>query len=292
MEIKRKLYLTRVLELFLLEDTMEKNEFLGNLQKLAESMLIEMQVFSLFRYASFEKHDDDKATWLRDKENLENNTFYLTPMSNQNDPFEFKQDTNYNRMTEEILSKNPLMHINRQQYDKVAKPTHIDIFSRLDELRIKTSIKCFCEDVDNLLLWAHYANAHAGYCIEYNSIQLFELWQCSLMPVVYQEQYPSAHFSINEKEVYMSNLRCFATKSTHWDYENEWRIIRCCNTKEEHVGVAPKPNAIYLGVNAKEFYKKEMLEFCTKNKIDLYQMNCAKSAYQLEKKMIYKGETI
>lgn len=287
----KKLYLDSAFQLFLLEEAAEKDWFLNELQKLIEILLYKMQVTSFYRYASFEKHKDDNETWLRDKENLENNLFYLIPMSNQNDPFESKQDTNVNRMTEEFLLKKPHIKIDRRQYDKIAKPMLNDIFSRLAELKNKTSIKRFCEDVDNLLLWAHYANAHTGYCIEYDAIQLFELWQCSLLPIIYQEQYPTAHFSTKESEVFINNLRCFATKSIHWKYENEWRIIRYCNSKEDHKGEAPIPKAIYLGINTNEIYKEEMFRFCKANKINLFQMKCAENAYQLERELIYKGET-
>lgn len=287
---KRRVYLNRALELFLLEDTMKKQEFLANLKKLLEVLLDEMNITSLFRYASFQKHDNDNDTWIRDKITLEENKFYLTPMSNQNDPFEFKQDTNYDRVTEEILFKNPLKYINRQQYDEVAKRTHTDICNGYDALRNKISIKSFCEDVDNLLLWSHYANSHTGYCIEYDSIKLFELWQYLLLPIVYQEQYPKVHFSTIQKEVFMNNLRCLATKSKHWEYENEWRIVRCCNTKEDHKGEAPIPKSIYLGCKVKAGYEKDMFELCKKRNITLYKMKISQVSYTLQKELIFKGE--
>lgn len=87
-------------------------------------------------------------------------------------------------------------------------------------------ILCLSEQQDDLLMWAHYANSHEGFVIEFDPSSSFFNGRRSdqdelrhLRKVSYSEARP---------QLVMSNARdmgSFLTKSQHWAYEKEWRMM-------------------------------------------------------------------
>jgi Protein of unknown function (DUF2971) len=94
---------------------------------------------------------------------------------------------------------------------------------RLEEL---LGILCLSESATNLLMWAHYAEAHKGFVLQFDNSSSFfdtrvseedELRQ--LRRVTYSSKRPSLVLS----EV--NDMSSFMTKSIDWQYEREWRMI-------------------------------------------------------------------
>lgn len=84
---------------------------------------------------------------------------------------------------------------------------------------------CLSATPDNLLMWAHYAQSHEGFVIGFNAEH--EFLTCpkrSYWPrkVVYQELRPSVVVSNTE----FNPIVAYFTKSKHWEYEDEYRVIR------------------------------------------------------------------
>lgn len=84
------------------------------------------------------------------------------------------------------------------------------------------------EKPDNLLMWAHYAQNHKGFAIEFESDHEFFHQQLSpsdelryVRKVQYLDQRPNIRISTFEDA---TNI--FSTKSKDWEYEREWRIMR------------------------------------------------------------------
>lgn len=101
-------------------------------------------------------------------------------------------------------------------------------------------IACFCEDQDknqkaiqNTLMWSHYADNHAGICIEYsfdiddfgrndfnaNSVSRFfkvKYIDAQLCPINFE----------TDGGVTLSPEKAFFTKSNDWEYENEVRLLQ------------------------------------------------------------------
>lgn len=89
-------------------------------------------------------------------------------------------------------------------------------------LRKGTGVCCFFKDApENPLMWAHYANSHTGFCIEYEINEIF----APLYEVNYASQLPSP--SINELILCPeeSFIRILTTKTPEWSYEKEVRFI-------------------------------------------------------------------
>lgn len=76
---------------------------------------------------------------------------------------------------------------------------------------------------DNILMWAHYADSHRGFCIEYARTPS-NLLGMQAEPVQYEDKMPS--LSIQDVTSEGKNFdKLWLTKSNHWKYEEEWRLI-------------------------------------------------------------------
>lgn len=107
-------------------------------------------------------------------------------------------------------------------------------------------ILCLSESPINLLMWAHYANSHRGFVIEFESSSNF----------FNQTQNDSNNFQRLHKVKYvktmpqvtlekMDNFDPFTCKSIEWSYEQEWRMLlplASANNKKDCDG----PLAVHL----------------------------------------------
>ena len=85
----------------------------------------------------------------------------------------------------------------------------------------KIGMLCLSEVPDDILMWAHYADSHRGLCLQFDATHSF----CERAhPVLYREDRPG----INPTEQADAEMmeHALLTKSTHWKYERERRLIR------------------------------------------------------------------
>lgn len=95
-------------------------------------------------------------------------------------------------------------------------------------------ILCLSERCDDILMWSHYTDGHRGICLKFQSSYLrFPVGEIKPQPfknvyrkperVNYSHLYPETRF-VNSPpwELYFAWIM---TKSCHWRYEQEWRII-------------------------------------------------------------------
>jgi len=94
-------------------------------------------------------------------------------------------------------------------------------------------ILCLTTSPDNLLMWAHYADAHRGFLIEFDSESSFFHQQRSendefgcLREVRYQQDRPNIFMSEIEA------IHVFLTKGLVWRYEAEWRMLQPLSSAE------------------------------------------------------------
>ncbi|MBW9238538.1 DUF2971 domain-containing protein [Pseudomonas carnis] len=97
----------------------------------------------------------------------------------------------------------------------------------IEEMNKALGVLCLSEKHDDLLMWAHYADCHRGFVLEFDSESPFFNQRRSvnddlrhLKPVIYSELRPAINLSNTSVE------ELGLTKSTHWSYEKEWRIIK------------------------------------------------------------------
>jgi len=159
---------------------------------------------------------------------------------------------------------------------------------------------------DNLVMWAHYASDHSGFLIEFNDF----LWtppdnlirhSIRFEEVKYSRERPYFDSLVNQlqSENLLENFyyESLITKSIHWKYENEIRLINNLqNATEVLDGIFylfsfdPKSiSSIYLGQMMKPEVKDEIVSILTKEKyehVKIYQSELHKAKYKLVFKRI------
>ncbi len=103
------------------------------------------------------------------------------------------------------------------------------IKSTYEDFLRTTGLYCLSEKNDDILMWSHYSNGHRGLCIEFDAFADAAFSKMMLfgqaLKVDYSEELrPTINvFDIGQPEQYRNAL---LTKSSHWAYEEEWRIIK------------------------------------------------------------------
>lgn len=92
---------------------------------------------------------------------------------------------------------------------------------RAAEIARKIGVYCLTIHRDNLLMWAHYADKHRGVCFEFDAAHPFF---ARAEPVCYRPNYPQVDLLDLDDRAALDKL-CLRTKSDHWAYEDEYRII-------------------------------------------------------------------
>lgn len=145
-----------------------------------------------------------------------------------NDPFELKP--HYQTLEQFLLpipenaSEQALAQIAEMQKrldEKVLPPSAID--SVLENSTSTIVLLSLSEVRDSLLMWAHYAAAHTGFVIGFESpekILAVESPHRHIAKVTYAAERPS---KITFEEI--TNDELLLTKSKEWEYEQEWRIL-------------------------------------------------------------------
>ncbi|HBB18409.1 MAG TPA: hypothetical protein DCZ97_15940 [Syntrophus sp. (in: bacteria)] len=138
------------------------------------------------------------------------------------------------------------------------------ILSAIDK---ELGILCLTERCDNLLMWAHYTADHTGFVIEFDEKHPF--WDQRKNPkeiigilrkVRYSKERPEVTlFDMNKVKQDEQGLMQWAedlcwTKSDHWQYEDEWRMVytlRDCQNKkagEKDICLFPIPTECITSV--------------------------------------------
>jgi Protein of unknown function (DUF2971) len=118
---------------------------------------------------------------------------------------------------------------------------------RVDELRNflqgqvnKLGILSLSEVPDDILMWAHYASSHTGFCLKFEASKYAPFFGYA-QRVNYADEYqPIVRLGDN----YAMVDRIVLTKSSHWSYEREWRIIN----HDSGPGVRKFPPDLLVGV--------------------------------------------
>jgi len=171
--------------------------------------------------------------------NLKSQAIYFNSPLNFNDPFDCNTDVKLRVpyedevpyilefLREELEGHPKLSEIENHSTGELAAMGMVLAENMLKERANKVfkskGVCCFSETNDNLLMWSHYASSAKGFCLEFDSSnEPFD----KLLPVEYVDNPPELDyqkvFSIDS--MYFLNA-LFCTKSSHWSYEKEWRVL-------------------------------------------------------------------
>ena len=166
------------------------------------------------------------------------------------------------------------------------------------------SIVCFCESVQSITMWSHYADYHKGFALEYEMRPTLTKGikeGVGLYPVIYDDirydasQYMAWAFlkmfgiSASNPDV-LSHTKCALHKSRQWEYENEWRLVDYSTRNylvENITSINYKPTAIYYGVHISNENKERLHKIAKAKGIAEFDMYIDYSSPRYE--MMYKS---
>jgi len=202
-------------------------------------------------------------------QSIENNQLWLSSVDELNDPFEFMAlypDKNRSNGNEE------------------------NTFKLLAYLKNEIRVSCFAgkKPIHDMPMWAHYANSHKGFCIEYtiknSSLFLQIQYSSERIPIATIPAYIYSSISKAMSEgkqeldlkaqAYIIYLTLSAmVKSDHWVYENEYRLIYPTQNPDKNGELIPledlglKMKHIYIGKSCNEEYRTRLLTMARTNKL-------------------------
>lgn len=144
--------------------------------------------------------------------------------------------------------------------------TQTDVYKNLLS---KMCVCCFSKNMDNILMWSHYADSHKGVCLEWEVNRDDKDIKSRLMDIIYEDKPVVLDEIKRTKDGFLelnitTNGRFFLQKFHSWQYEEEVRTYCICEKaylkgeSKDFLGVL---TSIYFGKNA------------TQDDIDLVKFN-------------------
>ena len=177
------------------------------------------------------------------KENLLKNQIWFSSAKKFNDPFDckipFKIYESYAEFQELVNKLRRWKAFNIDVEIEQVNPNDIKsaVMDSLQGIFESMGVACFSLYEDNidednsLLLWSHYADSHKGVRLEFqlldNVLYMFDLDKLAnpiltLRKVEYVIDFPKLNYVKDQSKF---QIELISTKSKHWKYENEVRIL-------------------------------------------------------------------
>ncbi len=137
----------------------------------------------------------------------------------------------------------------------------------------RSGMLCLTENRGDILMWSHYARSHAGVCLEFEHV-VGKGPIGAAIPIQYADAFPNFSFVRTFLDVHgpeetrdaLVNFGkvIFLTKSAHWSYEKEWRVIDFSLDGQPRFGLrgfdAEALKGVILGCRMQAQQKKEVRE--------------------------------
>ena len=226
-----------------------------------------------------------------------NNEIFLSDPTSFNDPFdckpflithssEFKRKEFYESL---VRHRFPNATKKEVQLEVRKNPRFSELEQRqhLEELYnsfLKLfGLYCLTEVPDDILMWSHYSDSHRGICLQFRADEELTLfWEA--FKVTYQADYPVVN--IMDMGNWEQFFNALATKSMHWVYEQERRVIK--TEDEGGPGVykfSPELlTGVILGVYLSESDKKLINKWISSHEtpVKVFQANLNKKSFKLD----------
>lgn len=235
----------------------------------------------LYRYMRFDEF------WER---NIFEGQVYLSEASGLNDPFDCLVYVNHKIYTEYMFQKACKLFrgIDRKVLRETVKASISDeLNQQIYDMKKKIRVTCFTENHTSPLMWAHYAESHKGFCIEYDLSKIPEGYRLGILPVLYSnKRYDATRIAIFKNKNVVMNPYYF--KSVHWEYEKEWRMIipeTLITDGEYYADFSEGITGIYLGLESYNYHKektKVIIEKYSHKEIAVHKAIIEPSSYQLK----------
>lgn len=134
-----------------------------------------------------------------------------------------------------LLHQIPEVQRNIQGMAELLMPKLQEVMARKFEELI--GILCLSESAENLLMWAHYADSHRGFVIEFDERSPF--FDRRVKPDDELRHLRKVSYSPTRPSLTLADIDDFApfmTKGMDWKYETEWRMIAPLDTASTVIG--------------------------------------------------------
>jgi len=246
----------------------------------------------LYKYRSMANPQDVNYTL----DILKNQRIFCAPPSSFNDPFDCRSKLTYeapeavkNKVAKDrLIKEKPELAIKEIEKLVTSRWKEIEEYGPEDFFRwLKNDIgvASFASHPDNLLMWSHYAGSHNGICIELSATDESHVDFISrAQPVQYRHEYPIVNFYMTNKVE--KALAHVLTKSEHWSYEHEWRIIVDSNAEDRFISLPDGLiSEVFLGTRITDNNRRLILETVSSaaiaGKLRVSQAIVTSDAYEL-----------
>ncbi len=173
------------------------------------------------------------------------------------------------------------------------------------------TISCFsASGWQNALMWSHYANSYAGFCVEYDFNKM-----TNFIGFIEKIEYSSTRPTISLKDVGISGLQYvekedgtknaeivyaetnlekileyITVKDTCWKYEEEWRIINIGEPNTPYFIEMPEIKSITFGVNIDFLCKQLLWDVCKEKSIPCYELVLGHDNFTIERKPLSESD--
>lgn len=229
---------------------------------------------ALYKYGKFDKYTEKLFT---------HNEIYFSSPDEFNDPFDSKLHLTCDGTIKErkqylckmYQNKNPKLSkkeiLTLVEKEIITKGRDETILNETMEksreiLRKRFGICCFSEKRDNILMWAHYARQHTGFCLEFNVDNDFISTSTRAIKVEYDAIWPELNVMRIDSYPEGELGRKIIIKANNWEYEQEWRIM----DYEKGQGIQNFPedalSGVIIGCRIERTNKKKLIRWCSKRK--------------------------
>lgn len=132
-----------------------------------------------------------------------------------------------------------------------------------DLLRKTLGVCCFTEKRDDILMWAHYAGQHTGFCLEFDVDNEFFRRAAK---VEYEASLPRINVLSLADPPEGKAAKKLLIKARDWEYEQEWRIVDFGKFEEIQTFPAEALRGVILGCRASPEDKKNVFRWCSERK--------------------------
>ena len=153
-------------------------------------------------------------------------------------------------------------------------------------------IGSLCTDYRNPLMWAHYADSHKGFCIEFDCSAAVAQ-TLPLFPVIYSKdivkmpwKYCLTPEGTKNPEFSARLVQAVLTKDDVWKYENEWRIL-LPNTFEQNYKM-PKISCVYLGAFCSKENEQKIIDIAKQNSFAVKRMTVDRGKFAFHTVTVYE----
>jgi hypothetical protein len=184
----------------------------------------------LYKYKKFDEHTENV---------VKNDLLAFTNRKRLNDLHEikliFKTKSSTKTMDEQLVEhidqifpeytsiQKMMMFIGLKKFDgNPIEATRKQLQESMQEDADSVGVLCLTEDPLNELMWGHYGDGCAGYCLKIRIDPSLEIFGKELFKVIYDNNPVFVPYPPKDDKDYQNVL---ITKPKSWEYEKEWRII-------------------------------------------------------------------